>query len=314
MQTIAAKISQSSPAENAGALPTFTAAAIAAALRVKPQSVREQLRQVAPSGVRIVAGNETKTFSVASLPLSLRERLAAEAMQQRCRTIDALLSMPRSVYQPAIPLEKIADADIQAATKLRDALKPWLIGQHDLSLSAAEMESRGIEDYRRAFGNRITARYWRELFMRTIRRDNGAEEWNRLEIYLPDRLKQKDAPAAVVSAALAADFAEMESFIVACSNPHAPNKTECAGVWTLALEKFQSLVNAGRAEKSAARRVRQFLCARAGFLAASRGALWIAWKRKLETWQESNGDAKACAIAAKKTAHDLNCRKRIVTC
>ena len=105
------------------------------------------------------------------------------------------------------------------------------------------MESRGVEDYRRVFGNRITARYWRELFMRTLRRDNGAEEWNRLEIYLPDRLKQKAAPAAVVSEALAEDFAELETFIAACTNPHAPNKTECAGVWTLALEKFTALVN-----------------------------------------------------------------------
>ena len=278
---------------NAAAVPAFTAAQVATALRIKPPTVREQLRNVTPAGARIVAGNETAVWKVEQLPMPLRERLAAEAMQQRCRTIEALLSMPRAAWQPAIPLAKISDADIQTATKLREALKPWLIQQHGLNLSATEIESAGIEDYRRALGNRITARYWRELFMRTLRRDNGAEEWNRLEIYLPDRLKRKDAPSAVVSAALAADFAELESFIAGCSNPHAPNKTECAAVWTLALEKLQSLVNAGEPEKSAARRVRQFLCARAGFLAASRGALWIAWKRKLETWEDSNGDAKA---------------------
>jgi hypothetical protein len=162
-----------------------------------------------------------------------------------------------------------------------------------LNLSAAEIEQLGVEDYRRIHGHRITSRYWRELFMRTIRRDNGAEEWSRLEIYLPDRLKRKPAPAAAVSAALAGDFAETESFIAACSDPHAPNKTECAGIWTLALEKFKSMVTAGQPEKSATRRVRQFLFARASFLATSRDALWIAFKRKIAVLQNSNWDAMA---------------------
>ena len=293
MSTVA-NITDSSPAKEAGvAVQSFTAAQIAAALGMKRQAVQWHLRDVRPAGVRIVAGNEAAAWAVEQLPAPLRERLAAEATQQHCRTIAALLSMPRRQWQPAIPLDKIHDADIQAATKLRDALKPWLIQQHDLNLPATEIENRGIEDYRRAFGNRIAPRYWRELFMRTLRRDNGAEEWNRLKIYLPDRLKPKSAPAAIVTEALAADFVELESFILACTNPHAPNKTECAAVWTLAVEKFTSLVNAGEPEKSAARRVRQFLSARASFLAASRDALWIAWKRKLETLKNANGDAKA---------------------
>jgi hypothetical protein len=294
VQTVANINSSTRPTGNAAAtLQTFRAAQIAAALGMKRQSLAWHLRGVTPAGERIVAGNEASVWTVEQLPVVLRERLAAEATQQRCRTIAALLSMPRQQWQPAMPLNKISDADIQTATKLRDALRPWLIQQHDPNLSATEIESRGIEDYRRAFGNRITARYWRELFLRTLRRDGDAEKWNRLEIYLPDRLKQKDSPAAVVSAALAADFVELESFIAACTNPHAPNKTECAGVWTLALEKFQSLVNAGEPEKSAARRVRQFLSARASFLAASRDALWIAWKRKLDVLKNANGDAKA---------------------
>ena len=277
----------------------FTAAQIAAALGCRPQRVREQLRDVWPAGVRIVAGNEASAWTVGQFPAPLCDRLAAKAAQQRCigcashDRIQTLLSMPRVAWQPALSLDKICDADIQAATKLRATLTPWLIQQHALNLSAAETESRGVVAYQRIFGNRITPRYWRELFMRTLRRDNGAEDWNRLEIYLPDRLKQKDAPAAVVSEALAADFAELENFISACTNPHAPNKTECSAVWTLALVKFTSLVNVGTPEKSAARRVRQFLSARASFLAASRDALWIAWKRKLAALKNASGDVKA---------------------
>jgi hypothetical protein len=271
---------------------SFTAAQIAAALGNTPQSVRKQMRDLPPSGVRIIAGNEAAIWTVELLPAPLRERLAAEATRQHCRTIEAMLALPRQQWQPSIPLGKISDADIQAATKLRDALKPWLIQQHDPNLSTAELESRGVEDYRRIFGNRITSRYWRALFTRTLRRDNGAEEWNRLEIYLSDRLKQKDAPASVVSEALAADFAELESFIVGCTNPHAPNAAERAAVWTLALGKFTSLLNAGESQKSAARRVRQFLFARASFLAVSRDALLKAFNRKLEAMENSGGDAR----------------------
>lgn len=276
-----------------------TAAQIAAALGKTPSAVRKALRDVVPSSVRIVAGNETAAWTVEQLPAQLRERLAAEALQQRCKGSDeqsrikTLLTMPRQQWQPPMPMSQISEKDIQIAMKLREALKPWLIQQHDLDLSSMEIENRGITDYQRIFGNRITARYWRELFMRTLRRDNGAEEWNRLEIYLPDRLKQKDAPAAVVSEALAADFAELESFIAACTNPHAPNKTECVGIWTLALEKFTALVGAGEPEKSAASRVRQFLFARAPFLTASRDSLLKAFNRKLKALKNANGNTKA---------------------
>jgi hypothetical protein len=272
---------------------SFTAAQLAAALGRTPQAVRKQLRDVRPAGVRIVAGNEAAAWTVDQLPGPMRARLADEAQRQRCRTVDALLSMPRQQWQPAIPLDKISDADIQTATKLRDALKPWLVQQHDPNLATSELESRGVADYQRIFGNLITARYWRELFARTLRRDNGAEEWNRLEIYLPDRLKRKDAPAAMVSEALAADFAELESFIAGCTNPHAPNKAERIGVWTLALQKFTALVNVGESDKFAARRVRQFLFARASFLAASRDAMLKSWNRKIAVLTNANGDVKA---------------------
>ena len=271
----------------------FTAAQIAAALGMKRQTVQWHLRDVSPAGARIVGGNEAAAWLVKQLPPALLERLSAAATQQRYRTIESMLSAPRTRWQPPLPLEKICEADISAATKLRSALLSWLYRQHDKRLTSAEMDAAGAEDYRRIFGNEISTRYWRELFTRTIQRDNGFEEWNRLEIYLPDRLKQNPAPAAVVSEAISADFAELESYIAACSNPAAPNKTECAAVWTLALEKFTALVQAGEPVKSAARRVRQFLSARASFLAVSRDALWIAWKRKLETLTAANGDAKA---------------------
>ncbi|HTR40119.1 MAG TPA: Mu transposase C-terminal domain-containing protein [Pseudomonadales bacterium] len=280
--------------ENADKL--FTAAQIAAAIGVTPQRVRQRLRGITPAGKKFICGNETAAFALDDLPASLREQLEDVARRQNFSNAAALLSTPRAKWEPALPMDKIAEENIQAAAKLRDAFRPWLIQRDDLSLNGAEMEAAGVEDYRRIFGNRITTRYWRELFMRTIRRDNGAEEWNRIEIYLPDRLKRKALPADAVLAALdddLKDFSGIDDFITACGNPHAPSETERRGVWTLVLEKYAALVNAGDTEKSAARRVRDYIFQRASFLAASRNALWMAFDRKLAAFKKGNGDPKA---------------------
>lgn len=272
---------------------TFTVSDIADALGMKRQSAAWHLRDVPAAGVRVVNGNEAAVWNIAQLPGKLRERLEEARRRRNCRTIEDLLAMPRRIWQPSIPLEKICDADLQAAAKLREALQSLLMRQHEGKVSSTDFEAAGVADYCRVFGNRITPRYWRELFSRTIQRDAGAENWNRLEIYLPERPKTKDAPAKVVSEALKETFAELESYIAACANPQAPSDMERAGVWTLAIEKFTSLVAQGEREKAAARHVREFLFNCAPFLAPSRHALFVAFQRKLEAVAEAAGDVKA---------------------
>lgn len=263
---------------------TFTAAEIATVLGMDRRTVRWHLRDV-PSASKVVKGNEAAAWAISRFPAGLLQKLATAASQQHCRSVEALFTMPRRRWQPPLPLDKVCEADLQSATKLREALLPWLYRQHDKRMTSGEMDAAGVIDYRRIFGNEISARYWRELFMRTIQRDNGFEEWNRLEIYLPEKPKAKELPGAIVSAALADNFCELENFIAACGNPHAPSETEREGIWTLALEKFASLVRSGEPEKSAARQVREFLFVRAPFLAASRDALWMAFNRKLARYQ-----------------------------
>ena len=277
-------------------LPTYTAKQFASALGLTPPAVWQRLPIAEPTGKTIVAGKETATFTVSQLPAQWRERLADTANRQHYRTVEALLDSPRQRWQPPVPMAELCEANIREATKLREAMARSLYHQHDMRLTAEEFEASGVEDYRRVFGHTVSTRHWRELFNRTVQRDNGFEEYGRLEIYLSDRLKKKEQPADVVSEALAEEFAELEDFTSACGNP--PSKIEQRGVWTLALEKFRSLVHAGTPEKSAARRVRDFLFARAKFLIPKskgdgRNALRMAWERRLEAWQNVDGDAKA---------------------
>lgn len=273
--------------------PQFTAAQIAAVLEVKPQAIRKALRDVKRGGIRMVNGQESATWALDILPEQLRCRLDAIALQRQYRNAAALLAAPPKQWEPPLQIGEISGDEVSKADKLRSALLPSLLRQHSFAGSQAEFELEGLSNYARAFGHVITGRHWRGLFARTIRRDAGAENWNRLEIYLPDRPKPKVSPAPVVSEALANDFAELEQYIAACRNPHAPTEMERRGIWTLALEKLASLVNAGESEKAAARRTRQFLFVRASFLAASRDALLKAFNYKLDAYRNSNGDAKA---------------------
>ena len=271
----------------------FTAAQIATHLGIKRQSVQWHLRDVPAAGVVIVQGNEAAAWTLAQLPPALLQRLAGAAEQQRCRTVETLLTMPRQQWQPAIPLDRLAPNCITAAGKLREALRPWLVRQHDPALTAADLESQALADYKRIFGNAISARYWRELFMRAVRRDGGAENFDRLEIYLPDRLHEAVPAAAMVSEALADDFSALDVLIGSFADPADPTKQQREAVWALTLKKFSSLVADGESEKSAARRLRQYLCLRAPFLAASRDALWMAFSRRLEAVQRAGGDLLA---------------------
>ena len=278
---------QSAPAD------AFTAARIAACLGVTPQGARKSLAKNPASGIRIIGGVEAAAWSVDSLPDPLGKRLEEEARRHGYRDTAAMLADPPKQWQPPMPLDKIADDHIEGARKLREALRPWLVQQHDTTLASKDMEAKGIADYVRVFGHRITGRYWRELFARAIRRDNGAEDWNRLEVYLPERPAPKESPARVVTEALAEEFGAVESYIKACGNPVAPSDTEQRAVWTLALDKYASLVSAGMPAKRAARRVRSFLFAKAPFLAPTQDAMLKAFNRKREALESSAGNPKA---------------------
>ncbi len=265
-----------------------TAGHIANCLRISPQAVRKALVKTPTNGVQIIAGREAAAWSIDRLPESLSRRLTEEAQRRGYRDASSMLLEPPKRWEPPLPLDRIRDKDIAYANKLRDVLRPRLARGGEPSQSSTEMEAGGTADYFQVFKSRISGRYWRQLFARTLQRDGGAEDWNRLEIYLPNNPKAKDAPGRALTQALAAEFGAIESYIKACGNPANPSKTEQRAIWTLALDKYASLVGGGMPGKRAARRVRSFLFAKAPFLAPSRDALLKAFDRKLSGWK-ANG-------------------------
>ncbi len=270
--------------------PCYTAAQIAACLGKTSRTVRKQLEGIEPASVRVVAGNESATWSAEQFPATLREALEELSHTRGYGDCKAMLETPPKLWEPSLPLNEIRDVDLKTAKQLRDVLRPWLLQQHSLTLSVSEIEARGVGDYKRIFGHSITMRYWRELFTRTLRRDGGREDWTRLELYLPNNLIPKQTPERVVSDAIAAEFAEIGGFVAGFGgNSTAQQKQD---LWILALQKHTELAGVMPARK-AARIVRQFLFARAPFLSPSREALLKAFDRKLAILKAANGDFRA---------------------
>lgn len=269
----------------------YTAAQIANAARMSKRTVLRVLADIPPTGSVIVRGNETSFWNYNALPPQIFNRIEKAVENGFSRT--EYLRGFVTPWRPAVALGEISEDCLDDARKLRTALLPTLQRMGSKLCSPAERVQLGLEDYKRAFGHEISERHWQRLVARTLERDGGGEDWNRLEIYLADRLKQKSTPAASISEAMAVDFAELGQFISACRNPHAPNKIERASIWVLALQKNAALVKAQVSEKTAARCVRQFLISHASFLAKSPHALRVAFDRKLTRWKQSGGDLKA---------------------
>ncbi|MCU0784366.1 MAG: hypothetical protein MUF81_10040 [Verrucomicrobia bacterium] len=272
---------------------SYTAAQIAAALGKPPQSVRRSLRDV-PVGMRVVNGKEAAAWPMLSLPQPFICQLDAAALQRGYANAEAMLSAPppapwtpRDGAGNVIPLRDYSTAEIEQANKLRQALTPSLLRQHDLELSAGDFKAQGVADYAKVFGHTVTPRYFDFIFKRTVQRDAGAEDYSRIELYLPDKPASKRQPTRNLSPAMDADFVELTSYIGAFHNPTAPSQMEKRGVWTLAFEHYTRLASQGPPEKRAARRVRDFLFTKAAFLARTRNALLKSFNRKLAGWKQS---------------------------
>jgi hypothetical protein len=255
---------------------------------ISRQGVAKLLLDIPATGVRVVSGNqETPGWSFESLPEALRNRLEADARRQGYRNAETLLATPPARYTSPVPLREIAeDVQNQAAT-LRGVLAPVL---RDSSLAAAERDARIVARYGDAFGHVITADYARKLYQRTLDRDAGVGDWGRLDIYLPDNPRRKDAPAWTETASRLADtLPALESRLASIAMPANPPKAVVRSVWHVAFEEYTRLVSAGAPEHYVARIVREFLHQRAPFMPRHRDTLLKSWNEKLARWLAREG-------------------------
>lgn len=266
----------------------YTAAQLALALRLNKRSVLKSLVHTPATGVTIVRGNAADMWTLAALPERIFAAIASLASERKLSPAEYIETIAQP-WQPKLSLAEIADDCLAQAAKLREALLPAL-QRHDSNLLTGEDRERlGLADYHRVFGYAINARHFRRLIARTLQRDCGAEDFNRLELYLPDNPKPKTSRARLLPGET--DFKELRETIQSFTDPTAPNAAEKAALWAQCFELVAPLSK--RERKAKRRALVNFLARHAPWLAENEHALRVNFERKFARWKEQGETSSA---------------------
>ncbi len=260
----------------------LTAAQMAVALHRSKRSVLETLERTAPSGMKIVRGNQAQAWSKDALPQNILNAL--EEIASRCKTtVDSLLASPPPFWRPRHPLSQLHEEAIERASMLKRSLASALARLNEADLTSEEFERLGAQDYRRTFGHGISTRHWRRLLKRTLNRDGGAKNWGRLEIYLDESPARKPELRKRVSFTPTA-LKPLQELISSFENPASPTELEKDCLWIYAFEHYERENERCGKPQAIKRSTLKFLFENASFLGKSEKGIKLQFDRKLKRW------------------------------
>jgi hypothetical protein len=165
----------------------YTASQIARAAGISRQAVYAGLERVTPAGQVAVESKAADAWVFSALPLDWQMAIARRAVRRGFENGELFLaSLPLAPWSPPLPWDRVPGKEQGKAARLQKALARALELRSG-GTAAGDVEKAGIEDFRSNFGYKISGRHWRRLLQRTIERDGGEENWQRLEIYLDER-------------------------------------------------------------------------------------------------------------------------------
>ena len=259
-------------------VPTFTAAELSRALDVTPQRIRQLLKHTRFS-IRHVAGQETQTWDLEEIPSGIKARLEKAVHKNGAASIPSLLKNAAPRWEPEIPLPKINESQIAEASLRREALAPVLTlkKQKPVSVLITESAQRFSE-----FGGDIPSESTiRRLITTAIDRDRGHENFQRLELYLDDRLSPRDsqaepAPEACRLPALALVLDSIENL--------SDSSSYRLAILKVSMEEVKRLQESGLSLEMARGAVVDTIAASGVNLSSSREALRKLIRRSWEKW------------------------------
>ena len=268
----------------------FTIAEIARALGCTRQNVNQQLASVDTDGEKPVSGQIARAWGVQSLPPRILQELAAKAQLKRYVSVTALLSEPFTRFEPAVPFSEIAPTSRDKALRLQRALLPFLSLRNSDEAKTSDFVNRGVSEYRRVFGFAVTHRHWRALFDRTIDRDNGAEEWDRPEVYVEDN-PPRIAAARPISIARERGLSVLEDALASIVRDGELNVERKDCLWTKACDELQLQIKSGAHEKKIKRAILKALLA-SGLLGADKETLRRNFNRQWNAYCKNGGKVR----------------------
>ncbi len=170
----------------------FTVRQVTRALGISRQAVYNRLADVRSSPLN---GENLCPFDL--LPLDWQLRITKRGIKRGFENgEDYLRSISTAAWRPALPWSQVSTKEQIKAAQLQRALTPALALRAEPHVSAAQVEQAALRGFKTEFGYEITARHLRRLVARTVERDGGDENWQRLEIYLDERAFAVRKPAA----------------------------------------------------------------------------------------------------------------------
>jgi hypothetical protein len=263
----------------------FTAAQIASAARLSKRWVLRALSRITQSGSVIIRGNETPFYTFDVLPDCIHQAIAVTATGSGLSGAEYLESFTKP-WTPTLPLEKIDNVCIADAKKLQAALLPAL----NATFKGAERNRIGQDNYKREFGHEISERHVERMIARTLRRAGGNEDFDRLELYLPEHPKPKAENKRITPGE--SEFADLFQIIRAFTVPAKPTDGERAAIWAAAFELFNGANNLKKKKYLRVALVK-FLFRHTPALAASEHALRVSFDRKFGRWIAENKSVTA---------------------
>lgn len=234
------------------------------------------------------SGNVAPGYTFDVLPESMQDKIRQLQLDLNYRSPDAVLADPKKQWQPKIPMKDQPASAVEYAHKLKRALA-YYIQNRNGSRKVEELHSIAARDWRNVFGQSVSPRHVRRTIERVLARDNGREEWSRVEIYLPET-RHAAAPAAPV------DSVKPEFHNVLASLESLPDVGNLSALqrvmlWNKAMMDLEDLLAAGMDEKAAKRELHVFLFARIPRLAETAKALRRQIDRKWSVYLKKGPEA-----------------------
>jgi hypothetical protein len=219
----------------------FTIAQIAHALGKTRQAVRSSLANMPPSGAVIVQGVEAAAWTVATLSERLRVQLADTAARRGFRDITSLLEARCTPWASPIDPQRVQQKFMDRAVLLREAMAAPLARHNELT--AGELAALGVAEFCRVFDREsLSAKQWKRLYDRTVLRDGGAENWQRLEIYLDDAAFQKAASLPKAARKVVFLHRELDETINNLENKQNPTADDRKWLFDVTFAHYERLV------------------------------------------------------------------------
>ena len=218
---------------------SFTAWQIARAARLTRQAISQGLQGITPRETVNVSGTAAGAWSWSDLLLEWQMAITRRGVKRGFENGERFLeSLRQTPWKSPLPWGLVRQREQEKAVKLQKAMARALELRASAGVAARQAEEMGLQDFQAQFGYSISARQWRRLLSRTIDRDGGEENWQRLEIYLDDRAFVKAAPRREV---LQSQYQhrELDEVFATLQNRQNPTAEDRPFLWDAVLAHYE---------------------------------------------------------------------------